>query len=109
MKDFLFLVHGKDTVTTPEELQKRMAPYVEWMQALMAKGQFKDGAPLIDDNGNMVSKTEVVSKGAFLDPKNVVSGYLIIKANDLNEASAIAKTCPLVNQFLIEVREVKVR
>src|SRR5438477_8086341 len=110
MKEFIFLVRGKDPVTTPEELQKRMAPYITWMQELMAKGIFKDGAPLIDNKGNLVkNKNEVVSEGPFLDPAQVISGYLIINAEDLKEATAIAKTCPLINQFPIEVREIKVR
>jgi len=110
MKEFMFLVRGKDPVSTQEELQKRMTHYITWMQELAAKGKFKEGAPLIDNKGNLVKNSkEVVSDGSFLNPAEVISGYLIINAEDLNEATNIAKTCPLIDQFPIEVREIKVR
>ncbi len=109
MKEFMFLVRGKDPVSTPGELEKRMGPYIDWMQQLVSKGQFKTGSPLVDDKGTMVDKKNQVSEGFFLDARTVISGYLIIYAKDLNEAADIAQTCPLIQQFSIEVREVKVR
>jgi len=109
MKEFIFLIRGKDPVSTPEELEKRMGPYIEWMQRLISKGQFKAGSPLVDDRGKMVDGKNQISEGFFLDPETVISGYLIINAKDLNEAADLAQTCPLIKQFPIEVREIKVR
>ena len=108
MKEFLFLVRGKDTITT-EEFKARFSAYVVWMQDLAAKGKFKDGHPLLDETRLVISKNEVITKGYFSDDKQIISGYLVISANDYDEATSIAKTCPLIDQFPIEVREQKVR
>lgn len=108
MKEFLFLVRGKDTVS-PEDLKSRLGNYVEWMQNLVANGKFKDGHPLLDETRLVTSKTKVLEKGYFSDEKQLVSGYLIILAEDYDEATEIAKSCPLIEQFPIEVREQKIR
>jgi|SRR5882724_2376836 len=108
MKEFLFLVRGKDTAS-PEELQGRLSAYVEWMQTLVANGKFKDGHPLLDETRLVTSKSEVIKKGYFSDAKQLISGYLIIIAKDYDEATEIAGSCPLIEQFPIEVREQKIR
>lgn len=111
MKEFILFIRGKKDfpASTPEEFEKRMAPYNEWMQNLVSKGRFKEGSPLVDDRGKMVDGKNQSSEGSFLDPKTVISGYLIIYAKDLNEAADIAQACPMSKHFPIEVREVKVR
>lgn len=108
MKEFLFLIRGKDRVSS-EELTGRLAAYVEWMQNLVSKGNFKDGHPLLDETRLVTSKSKVLEKGYFSDEIQMVSGYLIILAKDYDEATEIAKTCPLIEQFPIEVREQKIR
>jgi activator of HSP90 ATPase len=41
MKEFIFLVKGKDPASKRKESEKRVRPYFEWMQQLLLKGQFK--------------------------------------------------------------------
>jgi len=108
MKEFMFLVRGKDAIS-PEELPKRLNAYESWMHNLVSKGRFREGQPLHDKSILVISATEVLDDGYFSRSKELVSGYLIINANDFGEAVEIAKTCPLIDQFPIEVREVKLR
>ncbi|MBS1597518.1 MAG: hypothetical protein JST75_04790 [Bacteroidetes bacterium] len=108
MKEFMFLVRGKDAIS-PEELSKRLGAYESWMHNLVSKGKFREGQPLQDASTLVISETEALTEGYFSRAKELVSGYLIIKANDFAEAVSIAKSCPLIEQFPIEVREMKIR
>jgi hypothetical protein len=109
MSEFMLLVRGKDPLlSSPEKLQKRMETYVAWMQKMMAEGRYKGGQPLEEGEGKLLkNKEEVVSDGPFMEVKEMIGGYVIISANDINEAVEIAKTCPLLNDFQLEVRKLK--
>lgn len=110
MKEFIFLVRGKDNSTAPEVLQQQMETFRAWIQELTASGKYKGGQPLVNDKARLVrSKTEVLDEGYFLNAKQVIRGYLQINAHDFDEATAIAQTYPLLDQFPVEVREVKGR
>jgi hypothetical protein len=49
---------------------------------------------------------KVVTDGPFVEGKEIVGGYLMIKANDLPDAIEIAKNCPIFDyDGIVEVRE----
>nr|WP_299175153.1 YciI family protein [uncultured Allomuricauda sp.] len=105
MQEFLLLIHGsgyKDE--SPEMLKKHLDRYFNWMNGLVEKGNFVKGHRL-DNSGNfLVDKDTVVSDGPFLEPKEIIGGYILIKANDLDMATKIAQSCPLSDEFQISIR-----
>ena len=109
MTEFMLLVRGKDPLaSSPEMLQQRMATYVQWMQKMIAEGRYNGGQPLEESEGHLLkNKEEVVTDGPFMEVKEMVAGYVIIAASDFKEAIAIAKTCPLLDNFQLEVRKLK--
>jgi hypothetical protein len=52
----------------------------------------------------------VVSDGPFIEAKEAISGYIIITAENLEQAASISQTCPLVinGTAVIEVRPIMV-
>jgi hypothetical protein len=109
MDDFMLLVRGKDPHSgSPEEFQKRMSDYIVWMQKMMSEGRYKGGQPLDESEGRLLkNKEQVLTDGPFMDTKEMIGGYIMIAANDLNEATEIAKTCPMLDFFQLEVRKLK--
>lgn len=108
MNQFLIIVRGSDhSVASPEAMQKRMQLFGEWVQNVLA-GRYVSGAPLEDTDARLLkSKTEVVTDGPFLESKEMISGYIVINASDINEATELTKQCPLLGQFQLEVRKQK--
>jgi len=108
MNQFLILVRGSDhSVVSPEQTQKRMELFGEWVQKVLA-GRYVAGAPLEDTDARLLtSKNEVLTDGPFLESKEMISGYFIISANDIGEATELTKLCPLLGQFRLEVRRLK--
>ncbi|MEX0314946.1 MAG: YciI family protein [Allomuricauda sp.] len=105
MQEFLLLIHGsgyKDE--SPEMLKKHMENYFSWMDSLVKQEKFIKGHRL-DNSGNyLVDKETVISDGPFLEPKEIIGGYIIVKADDLEDATKIAKLCPLSDEFQISIR-----
>ncbi len=108
MNQFLIIVRGSDhSVASPEQMQKRMALFGEWVQKVL-NGKYVSGAPLEEADGRLLkSKTEVLTDGPFIESKEMISGYVIIQAEDIQEAVELTKECPLLGQFQLEVRKLK--
>ena len=110
MSNFLYLFRGGDarrTQQSPEEMQAHMEKWGAWMGGLKENGQLVDGLPLNSD-GKVVEKAgEVITNGPFAEGTEVVGGYLIVTADDLNGAVEISKGCPIFeHDGTVEVREI---
>ena len=109
MKDYLYLFRGGDSRTaqqSPEEMQAHMQKWGEWMKELAESGNLVSGQPL-DQGGKVVEKGgEIVTDGPFAEGKEIVGGYLIVKAEDLDHAVKLSKDCPIFElDGTTEVRE----
>jgi len=110
MSNFLYLFRGGDArraQQSPEEMQAHMEKWGAWMGGLKENGQLVDGLPLNGD-GKVVEKAgEVITNGPFAEGTEVVGGYLIVTADDLNGAVEISKGCPIFeHNGTVEVREI---
>lgn len=112
MKDYLLIFRGGDArrkEMSQEQMQQHMQKWGEWMQSLSEKGQLKAGDPLEDD-GNMLYKKDdgnIATDGPFPETKELVGGYLIISANDQEQANEISKECPIFEyNGTVEVRQI---
>lgn len=90
---------------TDEERFANIPEMEKWIESIAASGNYVEGHPL-KITGRYVSKSAVVSDGPFIEAKEGVSGFDVIKAENLEQAVAFAQACPLVMQGLavIEVR-----
>ena len=94
---------------TDDERFSNMPIMQKWIESIAESGNYIEGNPL-DIKGRYVSKNEILSDGPFIEAKEGVSEFDIIKAENLEQAVAFAQACPLVVQGLavIEVRPMSV-
>lgn len=113
MKEFLLLFRGGDEGMTaakqsPEKFQQHMMKWKSWMESLGKQGKFIAGQPLAAGGSVITGGRRVVTDGPFVEGKEIVGGYLMIKAADLQEAVALSKNCPIFEyEGIVEVREVQ--
>lgn len=103
MKHFLLLLKGKMELDySPEELQKRMEEYRQWAEELgdlvLQDNRLERSGALIEQKGMV--KTD----GPFLEAKEIIAGFIIIQANDLEHARRISEESPLLKYFQIILR-----
>jgi hypothetical protein len=80
---------------TTEERFAEGPDMLEWVKSLAESGNYIGGEPLAV-TGRYVTQNAVLSDGPFIEAKEGISGYDIILAENLEQAVAIAQTCPMV-------------
>ena len=108
--DYMLLFRGKhwDRGLSQEELRQTIDRVMAWMESLKEQGKVKGGQPLGPESKMVSGKNgRTVADGPFAESKEAVGGFLQIEASNLDEAIAIAKTCPTLEYGItIEVRPV---
>ena len=96
---------------TPGQMQQSFQKWTAWIQGMRAKGRYLAGDPLEDAPGKLLRgpRGRKVSDGPFAEAKEVVGGYMLIAAKSFDEAVAIAKDCPGLDNgsTSVEVRQIK--
>ena len=89
-------------------MQAEMALWQAWMGKLAEKNQLGDGQPLFPSGKVLRGTKKVVTDGPFVEGKDIVGGYMILKARDYAEAVELSKGCPQLNSDdgTVEVREI---
>lgn len=99
--------HEKWNELSQEEKQAHMEVWGKWMGELKEKGQLLDGLPLAEDGKVVHNRGEVITNGPFAEGAEVVGGYLIVSAKNLDEAVTLSKQCPIFDyEGNVEVREI---
>lgn len=110
MKEYLLIFrHEKsDNAEKPDEAQMKevMKKWRQWIQGIAQNGNFSSTNRL-DSNGKTLKPGNIVTDGPYVEAKEMIGGYVIVKAASLDEATAIAKECPnLAYGGNVEVRPV---
>ena len=111
MSNFLYLFRGGDdsfNKLSQEEKQAHMEVWGKWMGELQEKGKLLDGLPLAPDGRVVENRGEVVTNGPYAEGAELVGGYLIVSASDLDEATEISRGCPIFDYegSVVEIREI---
>ena len=109
MADFLYLFRNVPVKQSPEQMQKTMPKWQAWMGELSKAGALKGGEPLAPEGRQLVGKAKRLVDGPFTEAKDVVGGYLIVTAKDLNHATELARGCPIFDEEgQVEIRPIGV-
>ena len=99
MKDYILIFrheNGMD-VASPEQIQIWMQQTMDWLNGIAAKGKFDGrGSGLLFDDARVVHHDNVVTNGPFGEIKETLGGYVIVKADSMDEAVEFAKGSPVL-------------
>ena len=91
---------------SPETIQKQMEKWTKWGAELREHGKLVSTDRLANDRKTVSGKT-MVTDGPYAEGKEIVGGYMIINANDLDEAVEVSKDCPIFEYGgIVEVRPI---
>jgi len=110
MKDFMLIFIGTDYGAmglSPEEMQKRMGKWFEWQSKMAEQGVVKGGHALHPEMRLIKGKERTVTDLASVEAKELVGGYYIVSAKDIEGASELAQGYPDYDLGgTVEIREV---
>ncbi len=113
MEKFMLLFRGGNTHIATAKSREAMdviQTWNDWMQGLAEKGMLAGGDAL-QVSGKYVKGTQkIVADGLYATGNEMVGGYLIVQANDIDGAVEMAKGCPiLLEDGSVEVRPIQQR
>jgi hypothetical protein len=108
MSEFVYLYRGGEAGRSPERMQQVMQKWMAWFQELGEKGHIADRGQPLERAGKLVKgKQKTVTDGPFAETKDVIGGYTLIQARDLDQAVELSKGCPIFEvEGAVEVRPV---
>ena len=110
MKEYLFIIRGGEDMSdhSPEQMEEHMNHWQKWMGGMAEQGKFVGGQPLQGEAKSLIERGTQVIDRPLAEGKELVGGYLIVKAETLDEAAEMAKGCPgFEHGCSIEVREIR--
>ena len=111
MKEFLLIFrtdYSGISQRTAEQAQLMMQKWMDWMAGIAAQDKLVNKGNRLQPSGRIV-KNDMVTNGPYMEIKESIGGFTIIKAESYDDAVEIAKGCPiLLSGGNVEVREIEV-
>lgn len=113
MDEYILIFRHEDgaKVASPEQLQTWMKQTMDWIGGIAARNKFVDGIGLPFDDAKVVWHKNVITDGPFGDIKETLGGFIIVKADSVEEAVEFAKGSPVLqgDGNSVEVRKISRR
>lgn len=101
MKEFLLVFRNEnlknDSPLSPEQLQAMMQPWQVWMDKLAVQNKLVSSGNRLASDGTVLKPNNVITNGPYVELKETIGGYIIIRADSLEEATELSKGCPILN------------
>ena len=113
MKDFLLVFrtdyNNMPKAPSPEEMQASTKRWMDWIGGIAAQNKLTDRGNRLVPSGKVVKADNVIADGPYTEIKESIVGYSIVKAGSVEEATELAKGCPILRiGGNVEVREISV-
>ena len=98
MAKFLFVYRNSSESygkMSPEEMQQMLQKWQNWISEGVRKGWMLDPGDGLTPEGCVVNAKKVVTDGPFVESKEMVGGFSIVQADDIDAAAELAKGCPI--------------
>jgi len=104
---FLIVGYEWDKDLSADETRQALDKMMAWFDGMLKKGIATGGSPLARHGKVVGGKNgSMVADGPFAEAKEVVGGYISIRAESLEAATALAQQCPLLEYGVtLDVRE----
>jgi hypothetical protein len=110
MNEFMLIFRHEDgnKVASPEQIQIWMKQTMDWIGGIAAQNKFVSGTGLPFDDARVVRHNNIVTNGPFGEIKETIGGYIVVKADSVDEAVEFAKGSPVLqgDGNSVEVRKI---
>lgn len=95
-------------VASPEQIETWMKQTMDWIGKIAAQNKFSGGNGLPFEDARVVWPKNIVTNGPFGEVRETIAGYVIVKADSVDEAVEFAKGSPVLqgDGNSVEVRRI---
>ena len=110
MDEFILIMRHEDgnKIASPEQIQTWMNQTRDWIGGIAAQNKFVGGNGCLFEDARVVRPNNIVTIGPFGGLHETIGGYIIVKADSVDEAVEFAKGCPVLQgeSNSMEVRKI---
>ena len=110
MKEFMLLFRQPSfdySNTSPEEMKALGKKWHDWAGGIAAQGKMVNNGSRLAMEGKVLKGGGVVTDGPFVEIREILGSFIVIKADSLEEATTLAHGCPAIdNGGSVEIRPV---
>ena len=108
MKKFMmiFRKEKESTIPSPEQMQEGIKQWQHWIGGIVAQERFV-ATDALGFQGKLINADGMITDGPYTEVKEIIGGYIVVKAESLDEAVSLADGCPIFNiGGTVEVRDI---
>lgn len=110
MQDFMFIFRQPSydySNASPSEMQALAKKWQDWVGGIAAQGKLASTGTRLSFDGKVLKAGGVVTDGPFVEIRERLGSFAIIKAENLDEAVTLAHGCPALDaNGSVEIRPI---
>ena len=110
MKEFALLFRQPSydySQVSPGEMQTLSKKWKDWAGAIAEQGKLASHGPRLALEGKVLKAGGVVTDGPFVEIREILGSFIIVKAESLEEATTLAHGCPALDyNGSVEIRPI---
>jgi hypothetical protein len=109
MKEFALLFRHPNfaglSKSSPQEMQVLQKKWMDWSSAIREQGKLANAGIRLSLEGKVLKPNGVVTDGPFAEIKEMLGSFVVVKAENIDEAVTLAHGCPILESGgSVEVR-----
>ena len=108
MEDFVLLFRQPDTDDgnmSQHVMQENFKRWDNWFGGIAAQGRLNNMGIRLGSKGKVLKAGGVISDGPFVEIRERLNGFIVVKADNLEDAVTLAHGCPILEiNGTVEVR-----
>ncbi|MFA5974511.1 MAG: YciI family protein [Lentimicrobiaceae bacterium] len=100
MKEFMFIFRQPSydfSQVSPNEMQALAKKWQDWISGIETQGKFVSHGNRLSTEGKVLKAGGVITDGPFVEIREILGGFIIIKAENLDDAATLAHGCPALD------------
>ena len=110
MKEFALLFRQPTfdySDVTPVEMQALTKKWHDWAGAIAAQGKVSSNGIRLSTEGKVLRAGGVITDGPFVEIREILGSFVVVKAESLEEATTLAHGCPVLERGgSVEIRPI---
>lgn len=110
MKDFMLLFRQPDydhSKVSPKDIQALAKKWHDWAGGIAAQGKLASNGPRLSLEGKVLKAGGVIIEGPFVESRERLGSFIVVRAESLEEAATLAQGCPALDaDGSVEIRPI---
>lgn len=110
MKEFMYIFRQPtydSSKVSPKEMEALAKKWQDWVGGIVAQGKLSSKGNRLAPEGKVLKPGGVVTDGPFVEIRERLGGVIIVKAENIEDATTMAHGCPALDMGgSVEIRPV---